>query len=106
MASEFHGYEPNAIAIYTGYGKNKGKFERRFTYDSCRSLEEAQKCIETWRNSDYILLCSWIVHTWDRRKVDVRIYEEAVQSLEWGGAVISSIPEKLLNKSEAQMHLT
>ena len=83
-------YWPNAIVICNG------NIERRFTYDSSNSLDEAKRVIRSWmENHNTIPLCSWIVHSWDKKVVCFKEYNHNIQTLEWSGAKVENIPERL-----------
>lgn len=74
----YKGYWPNAVVW------DKGKIVRMFTYDSCFSLKEAKKCIDKW-NEIYEggVLSSYIEHSWDKRRVCCKFYEETLRKLEY-----------------------
>ena len=75
----YRGYEPNAIMI-----EASGRIVRLFTYDACRSLKEAKQVIKKW-NEDNELVSSYIQHSWDKKKVCCKFYEDRLSYLEYGG---------------------
>ena len=87
----YKGYWPNAVAAVVKLDPEDGsryilrKVIRLTTYQSCDSLEEAKLTIANWENHfGYKILSSYIEHSWDKRKVQVKIHENNVRKLEWG----------------------
>ena len=72
------GYWPNAVVLY------HGRIKRMFTYGPCDTLEKAKHVIDCWNNVyDNGVVCSYVEHSWDRKRVCCKFHEDTLRRLEY-----------------------
>lgn len=76
----YRGYWPNAIVM-----DNRRKVIRLFTYDACDTLNRARRVINDWNKTyEGCIVASYIEHSWDKKRVCCKFYEDRLRKLEYG----------------------